>query len=742
MIKKLMSKRKEIWIIGPYASEYSLAKVNRELATALANIDHEYNVKLWADLNFADKLPTKADFERYPELKKLATNEKKKTDIAIINAFPKSFPRNFSLSSIDAEVKIGYLAWEESGFPANIVQEFNDELHLLMVTSEHVGRVMRNAGISIPIVNVSEGINQNILKSEKFSVKTKKRFKFLHVSSGLPRKGVDVLLKAYFREFTNKDDICLIIKTYHNDENLIPKLLEQLKTKDSPEVEVIYDLSLTEGQIAYLYEKADAVVIPSRAEGFGLPVAEAMLKKVPVITTGYSGQMDFVSEESAWLIDYEIVKAQSQLELRDSYWAEPDSNHLQRLMREIHKQNDEALIKQKVAQAYKQAIKITWEDTANKVLENVRFAESVAPLKSKKLAIISTYNSKCGIAEYSRDLYPLITGAFQDYMIFANSDAEIVFKDDENIMRVWEYSEKDFEATLREVGKFGTDMVHIQYNPPFYNFEALARLIVKLTKLGIDVFVTIHSIPEINLKSLSSRFNMARKILVHSEEDFARLKHEGVDNAQVFKHGIREFPIEDVVRLRKRVGLENSLVVATHGLIHERKGLLEMLDAVNILKKEYSDLLYIALNAVNTDNASSKSVYADMLDKVEKLGLNENVAIISDFIEKEEIVKVLQLADVVVLPYAELNEGASGAVRYAMASGRPVITTNSQIFKDFGDNVFRITDNKPQTIADGILAVFESPDIYQKYVSRGAKFIKANSWERWSTALLNYFAKI
>ncbi len=46
--------------------------------------------------------------------------------------------------------------------------------------------------------------------------------------------------------------------------------------------------------INYLYQNCNALIAPSRGEGFGLPMAEAMLFDLPVITTAYGGREIFV----------------------------------------------------------------------------------------------------------------------------------------------------------------------------------------------------------------------------------------------------------------------------------------------------------------------------------------------------------------------------------------------------------------------------------------------------------------
>jgi glycosyltransferase involved in cell wall biosynthesis len=55
-------------------------------------------------------------------------------------------------------------------------------------------------------------------------------------------------------------------------------------------------------QVRDLLASADAFVLPTRGEGWGLPIAEAMAMQLPVIVTNHSGPAAFTSDESAYLI--------------------------------------------------------------------------------------------------------------------------------------------------------------------------------------------------------------------------------------------------------------------------------------------------------------------------------------------------------------------------------------------------------------------------------------------------------
>lgn len=116
----------------------------------------------------------------------------------------------------------------------------------------------------------------------------KENFNFLSVFKWEPRKGWDVLLKAYFEEFRFDEPVTLFIQTYlygewdpRNPEavkNKISQYAKQLgysSLSSLPKIEVLTS-ELSSRDMPRLYKAFDAFVLPSRGEGWGLPIMEAM----------------------------------------------------------------------------------------------------------------------------------------------------------------------------------------------------------------------------------------------------------------------------------------------------------------------------------------------------------------------------------------------------------------------------------------------------------------------------------
>jgi glycosyltransferase involved in cell wall biosynthesis len=88
----------------------------------------------------------------------------------------------------------------------------------------------------------------------------------------------------------------------------------------------------------------DCYVSLHRAEGFGLTIAEAMSIGKPVIATGYSGNVDFMTLANSYLVDYAIGRVGPDCEIypADGEWAEPNIEHAAKLMRRVWSDTEEA----------------------------------------------------------------------------------------------------------------------------------------------------------------------------------------------------------------------------------------------------------------------------------------------------------------------------------------------------------------------------------------------------------------
>lgn len=100
----------------------------------------------------------------------------------------------------------------------------------------------------------------------------------------------------------------------------------------------------------------DCFVFPTRGEGFGLPPLEAMATGLPVIATNWSGPEDFMLPNHSYPLEYRLVKLDIPCRNPDyrynGFWAEPNIDHLQALMRECYEKWTDAMLKGDKAAEY------------------------------------------------------------------------------------------------------------------------------------------------------------------------------------------------------------------------------------------------------------------------------------------------------------------------------------------------------------------------------------------------------
>jgi len=693
------------WMIeGPFDSSYSLAKLNRELVKSMQQIG--INISIKNTEGPGDYTPNMNYLKDHPQIYKLLSTRSDKenmpSDICSRNLYP---PRVADMKS-----RINMLhcyGWEETGFPNKWVREFNDHLQGITVMSKHVKKILQDNGVHIPIGVTGLGVEQNKSELTELQIEAK-RFKYLHVSSCFPRKGIDELLEAYGNLFKIDDDVSLIIKTFNNPHNKIEDKLNALKLKNQnyPHVHIInYDLK--ESEMNWLYKISDVLVLPSYCEGFGLPIAEAMNAELPVITTNWSGQLELCNNETAWLVDYKFEQAKTHLKQHCSAWARPIIEDLQRQMETLYSISEA----EKASKTHNAKLLVanicTWEECARK---NKKFVEELDIKNNKseiKIGWISTWNTKCGIANYSKNLVDELCLPLK---VFAPYADQLVHKDEDHVIRCWQVEKDQLDNLESALNRSDINAVVIQFNFGFFNLDVLNQFIIKLRAQQVIVILIMHSTREPKhdktkkLRMLAAGLKSCNRILVHTIADMNRLKNlEIIDNITLFPHGVVFANAERSSQNKKT----KQYIIGSFGYFLPNKGLLELIQAMKIIK---SSGLNIQLNMYNSEYPipESAKLIEEAKELIKKNQLDQQISLDASFQCDEEITKKIAACDLMVFPYQKSDESSSAAVRTALGLSVPILVTPLEIFDEIQYLSFKIDGVSPENIADGIVKTLES----------------------------------
>ncbi|WP_226580660.1 glycosyltransferase family 4 protein [Acuticoccus sediminis] len=349
-------------IIGPLAKSSGLGQASRLSFETLKAAGYEPNV---VDFDLDNPAPVGMNS------KELAFDEPKPAKVNLIHLNGETLPMALAYlpDVYNGAYNIGYYFWELSRpSDAQLLSfELVDEIWVateygVTIYEPVMGdKPVRNVGMAVEEVADPGRDASRAWVRERLPVGPD-TFVFLATFdsfSFVERKNPHGVVEAFQAAFGEDEDVFLVLKTHNRDFVDDPhqtmrwdRLLEIAAT--DPRITILNE-TLHYADLMKLKRGADCYVSLHRSEGWGFGLIEAMSIGVPILTTGYSGNMDFTLPEHSWIVDYDLVEPKANEYIfvdGDQVWAQPKLESAVEMMRAVRANPDERIRRAERAKAF------------------------------------------------------------------------------------------------------------------------------------------------------------------------------------------------------------------------------------------------------------------------------------------------------------------------------------------------------------------------------------------------------
>jgi glycosyltransferase involved in cell wall biosynthesis len=293
---------------------------------------------------------------------------------------------------------------------------------------------------------------------------------------------------------------------------------------------------------------------------------------------------------------------------------------------------------------------------------------------------------RCGLATFTSDCHDALKKRFPEMRIdyYAMDDGADGIAYPPGIHTIAQNDPIAYSAAARDIEASGAEAIWLQHEFGIFGGPAGGHVLRLLERTTVPVLTMLHTVLETFEPEQERVFRAvversSQVVVMAKKAREILLERYGVDNAKVniIPHGVPDRPYVEPDSMKAAFGLEGRKALLTFGLLAPDKGIDHMIRAMPAIVERHPDASYIVLGAThpNLVRQEGDKLRESLVALAEELGVADNVRFIDRFVDLPELLDRLQATDIYVTPYMNPLQVTSGTLSYAVAMGKPVVST-------------------------------------------------------------------
>lgn len=383
------------------------------------------------------------------------------------------------------------------------------------------------------------------------------------------------------------------------------------------------------------------------------------------------------------------------------------------------------------------------------------FASSKTTEESFRAIFISSFIPReCGLATFTDDLVKAVSahGVTCD-IVAMNRPNEFYSYDTRVITTITENKSIDYLTAANIIKQKNYQVLSIQHEFGIYGGEECDYLLDLLDAIDIPVVTTLHTIlrqPSPTMRrNLQAVLHRSAAIVVMNGLAIPVLASVyGVDAEKIsmIHHGAPMPPTEHTLTIKKDLGYAGRKVISTFGLLSSGKGIEHAIQALPRIVEKHPEVIYLILGQTHpVVKQQEGEEYRESLQSLaHDLGVAAHVQFIDKYFSKAELMNYLLATDVYLTPYTNLEQVTSGTLAYAMACGRPIVSTpylHAQFLLAEGRGLL-VPPQDPNGMAEACITILDNPVLRAQMERTNWRYGQTMIWPRIGQEYLTLFQQV